>query len=110
MADLVDIFEYAPPELVGTVEQQRLFYERWIAAITGGTDSVKPFDGELAEAKRHPNGWIYRVAGTFGVNEKIPPEAIVGAWKVDAQGKIGGEFIRNPKYDPKRWPAGKDTP
>ncbi|QUP55976.1 hypothetical protein GO998_19830 (plasmid) [Ralstonia syzygii] len=29
-----------------------------------------------------------------------PPEAIVGAWKVDAHGNFIGEFMPNPKYQP----------
>jgi hypothetical protein len=54
--------------------------------------------GELEEAQKHPNGWVYRILGTFGPNEAVPPEAIVGAWKVDAEGKIIGDFIPNPKH------------
>ncbi|AXV72278.1 hypothetical protein [Ralstonia pseudosolanacearum] len=30
----------------------------------------------------------------------VPPEAIVGAWKVDAHGNLTGEFMPNPKYQP----------
>jgi hypothetical protein len=67
--------------------------------------SLTPYAGEVEEAKRFPNAHVYRIAGRFGPNEKVPPEAIVGAWKVDARGRIIGGFIRNPKYDPKRWPA-----
>jgi hypothetical protein len=29
---------------------------------------------------------------------KKPPEAILGAWKVDAKGIIVGAFIPNPNY------------
>ena len=54
--------------------------------------------GETEEAKRHPNGWVYRINGTFGANETVPPEAIVGAWKVDGEGKIIGDFIPNSKF------------
>jgi hypothetical protein len=66
---------------------------------------IAPFDGEIEEAKKHPNGWVYRIAGRFGPNDGVPPEAIVGAWKVDAEGKITGDFILNKKYDPEKWPA-----
>jgi len=64
----------------------------------------KPFPEEIAEAKRYPNGTVCRIAGHFESNERVPPGAIIGAWKVDAQGNIIGDFIRNPKYDPNRWP------
>jgi hypothetical protein len=66
---------------------------------------VTPFAGEIAEAKRTPGGWVYRIAGKFGPRDRVPPEAIVGAWKVDADGNISGDFINNKNYDPKRWPG-----
>jgi hypothetical protein len=65
----------------------------------------KPLPGEIEEAKRNPNGWIYRIAVTFAPNENVPPEAIVGAWKVEADGRISGNFIPNNKYNPERWPS-----
>jgi len=72
----------------------------------GGMNStVKPYQGEIEEAAKHPNGRVYRIAGKFGPNDGVPPEAIVGAWKVDHAGKIIGTFIANPKYDPSRWPS-----
>jgi hypothetical protein len=69
------------------------------------TNAVKPHPGELLEAMRTPGGWVYRIAGEFSPDERVPPEAIVGAWKVDETGSIVGEFIRNEKYDPTKWPA-----
>jgi hypothetical protein len=72
-------------------------------------NKVEPLPGEIQEAARHPNGWVYRIAGRFGPNDGVPPEAIVGAWKVDADGRIVGEFIRNDKYDPVRWPSPTKT-
>lgn len=64
-----------------------------------------PLQSEIEEAKRRPNGWLYRIAPHFGAHERIPPEAVIGAWKVDAEGVITGEFILNQKYDPVRWPT-----
>ena len=58
----------------------------------------RPLPGEVEEAKRNPNGWVYRIQGTFGPDEAVPPEAIVGAWKVDGKGKIVGEFTANSKF------------
>jgi len=65
----------------------------------------KPFLGEIEEAKHHPSGWVYRIAGKFGPSDRIPPDAIIGAWKVDEQGNIVGPFIRNNNYNPRRWPT-----
>jgi hypothetical protein len=50
------------------------------------------------EARRHPNGYVYVIVGSFSPEEDVPPEAIMGAWKVDENGQIVGEFISNPKY------------
>jgi hypothetical protein len=68
-------------------------------------NSIKPFPGEINEAKHNPNGWVYRIAGNFLPHEDVPPEAIVGAWKVNNNGEIIGEFKINPNYDPKLYPS-----
>jgi hypothetical protein len=102
--DLIDIFDYAPPELVGTVEQQRANHRKWLDGLRENAELARPSAGEVSEAKRNANGWVYRVAGVFQPNEKIPPDAIVGAWKVNDVGKIVGGFIKNANYDPIKWP------
>ena len=56
---------------------------------------------EVIEAARmSPNGWVYKIEGAFASDEHVPPEAIVGAWKVDGQGNLTGDFMNNPKYVP----------
>ena len=52
----------------------------------------------IAEAKKNPNGWVYQIDGQFGPNDAVPPEFIVGAYKVDEAGNLTGEFQPNPKY------------
>ncbi|NWB95772.1 hypothetical protein HX882_07725 [Pseudomonas gingeri] len=49
-------------------------------------------------ARENPNGWVYKIEGEYGSTEYVPPEAIVGAWKVDGHGNLTGEFMPNPKY------------
>ena len=73
------------------------------------SDDVTPLPGELGEAKRNPNGWVYRIAGHFRPDERVPPQAIIGAWKVDGAGNIVGSFIKNQNYDPVLWPATTPT-
>ncbi|MEC4593236.1 MULTISPECIES: hypothetical protein [Nitrospirillum] len=68
-------------------------------------EAMQPHPDEIKEAAKHPGGWVYRIAGTFGPDERIPPEAIVGAWKVALNGKIEASFTFNPKYDPARYPS-----
>jgi hypothetical protein len=50
------------------------------------------------EAKRWPNAQVYKIDGTFGPDEAVPPDRIVGCWKTDSEGNIIGEFIPNPNY------------
>jgi len=52
----------------------------------------------IAEAKNNPNGWVYVLDKEFEGKEKVPPEYIKGAWKVNEKGEIVGEFIENPNY------------
>ncbi len=59
-----------------------------------------PSAGEIAEARRYPGGCVYRIHPSLDPNGAIPPYAIQGAWKVDAEGRIEGEFIPNKNYDP----------
>ena len=61
--------------------------------------NMKPTPQMIEEAKNNPNGWIYVIKGQYGPDEKIPPQAIAGAWQVDAAGKIiEGSFRVNPNY------------
>lgn len=54
----------------------------------------------IQAARANPNGWVYKIAGQFGPQDYVPPEAVVGAWKVDANGQLTGEFAENPNYRP----------
>lgn len=61
----------------------------------------KPTEEAVKEARLHPNGWVYVIEGGYKSDERVPPEAIVGAWKVDEYGHIVGDFVPNPNYSPK---------
>ena len=50
------------------------------------------------EATRHPGGWIYVVDGTFGPDEVVPADRIIGFWKVDRRGRLTGKYRPNPDY------------
>src|SRR5262249_30311744 len=93
---------------IGTIEEQTEFRKRWIESITPELDeNVLPHAREIEEAKRNPGGWVYRIAGQFDAGSDVPPEAIIGAWTVSAQGVIVGPFVKNPNYDALRWPVRK---
>jgi hypothetical protein len=61
--------------------------------------SPAPDERAIAEAKRQGQGWVYKIEGNYGPNDNVPPQAVVGAWKVEA-GQIVGEFLPNPNYKP----------
>ncbi len=63
---------------------------------------VKPSDEVMQQAKFHANGWVYQIDGKYAPSQAVPPEVIMGAWQVDANGNIVGEFIANSKYKPKK--------
>jgi hypothetical protein len=53
----------------------------------------------IEEAKKHPGGWVYEIAGRYRPDDAIPPHRIRGAWKVDGEGRIIGTFVPNPNFD-----------
>jgi hypothetical protein len=60
---------------------------------------IDPTPEMVREAKRNPGGWVYAISGTYSPNDAVPPEAVAGAWKVDAHGHIiPDSYIANPNY------------
>jgi hypothetical protein len=57
-----------------------------------------PSEGAIAEARKHPGGWVYEIHGEYGPNDHVPAHAVSGAWKVSDEGRIIGEFIPNPNF------------
>jgi len=57
-----------------------------------------PTDQAREEARRNPGGWVYKIEGNYGPEDAVPREAVVGAWQVDEDGNITGEFIPNPNF------------
>jgi hypothetical protein len=62
-----------------------------------GTQPEIPLQA-IQEAKQNPGGWVYQIDGDYGPDEAVPREAVVGAWKVDDDGNIVGDFIPNPNH------------
>lgn len=73
--------------------------------VAAMTDVLHPFIEEIEEARKLPNGNVYRIAGEFGPQDAIPGDAVVGAWRINERGEIVGDFVKNPKYDPIKWPS-----
>lgn len=54
-----------------------------------------------AQAKLQPGGYLYCIDPVYakdGVDGEIPPQGIIGAYPVDAEGNIVDEFQANPNY------------
>jgi hypothetical protein len=66
--------------------------------------SPPPFPpGLLAEAKTKPGGWVYGIDPAYapdGVDGAIPPEEIIGGWRIGDDGLPTGKYIANPRYQP----------
>jgi len=103
--DLIDIFASASAEQIATVPDQEAFYREWLASLQMRRSETIPHPAEIEEAKRTPNGWVYRIAPGLSKTDAVPPSAIIGAWKVDATGRITGSFVKNERYDANRWPS-----
>jgi hypothetical protein len=55
----------------------------------------------LAEAKTQPGAWVYAIDPAYapgGADGAVPPEGIIGAWKIADDGSPTGEFQANPRY------------
>ncbi len=62
-----------------------------------------PSDEARFRALSSPGGYVYEIDNAFGPfseTDDIPPQAIIGAWKVDEAGHIRSEFIPNENYQP----------
>lgn len=69
-------------------------------AAGNGQPSRKPPPALVAEARRHPNGWVYEIDAAMASDPygEVPPTAIIGAWQVDQDGELTGFFQANPNY------------
>ena len=51
-------------------------------------------------ARNQPGSWLYVIDPAFDPAGDVPPEGIVGAYRVDDRGNLGDEFAENPRYRP----------
>jgi hypothetical protein len=71
------------------------------AGESNGTETPRSFpEAMLAEARAYPGGCVYEIAPGYDPLGAVPPEAIVGAWRVGDDGVPTGEFEANPNYRP----------
>jgi hypothetical protein len=69
------------------------------------SDYLKQISGPSEDAKKealkNPNGYVYVLDKEYDGKENVPPQAILGVWKVNDRGIIVGTFIPNPNYKTK---------
>lgn len=60
-----------------------------------------PITAEMrANARENPNSWLFVIDEAFDPDEDVPNWAMVGAYPVDARGRIVEEFHHNLEYRP----------
>ncbi|WP_019856386.1 type VII secretion system-associated protein [Actinopolyspora mortivallis] len=70
-------------------------------------DSVPSYAPQITDemreqAKRTPDSWLYIVDPAYeAAGENVPPEGVVGAFRIDANGEIDEDFHPNEEYEPK---------
>jgi hypothetical protein len=71
------------------------------AAARPDRDRAHPFPTRLQHAARaNAGGWVYDVDPAFDRSDPVPREAIIGAWRIGADGLPTGEFVVNRHYRP----------
>jgi hypothetical protein len=63
----------------------------------GGAPAPFP-DALLAEAAANPGGWVYAIDPAYDPAGTVPPEGIVGAWRIGDDGRPTGEYRANPNH------------
>jgi hypothetical protein len=58
-----------------------------------------------AAALENPNSWLYVIDPALDPDEEVPPWGVVGAYPVNASGRIEETFHRNADYRPLPVPA-----
>lgn len=61
-----------------------------------------PITPQMREyARQHPNGWLYIAdPGYADGDDEVPPEGVVGAYHIGADGEIDEDFHHNENYQP----------
>ena len=66
-----------------------------------GGAPAPPFpDALLAEAAANAGGRVYAIDPAYDADGEVPPEGIVGAWRIGEDGRPSGEYRANPNHRP----------
>lgn len=66
------------------------------------TPEAPPITEQMREqARQTPGTWLYIVdPGYQDTGEEVPPEGVIGAYRIDENGEIDEEFQHNEEYQP----------
>ena len=54
----------------------------------------------IASALKQPGQWVYDIDFVYPPAQRVPPEAIRGAWESGGDGKLTGRYAPNARYRP----------
>lgn len=81
-------------------------------ALVNAPSPLRLTDEIRAAARTAAGGWLYAVDPHFEPTPDVPAYGLIGAWRVDDSGAVGGEFRDNPEYRPspatRGWPEPGD--
>jgi hypothetical protein len=89
--------------MTGALEKmaQRDEADRLIPTPTHGKSGKPKITEEMrANARANPNSWLYVIDEAFDPNGPVPSWAVVGAYPVNAAGKVVEDFHPNDRYRP----------
>ncbi|GAA4610818.1 type VII secretion system-associated protein [Saccharopolyspora hordei] len=80
--------------------------------MSEATPPTPPITDEMrAHARENPNSWLYITDPGYGTDGgEVPPEGIVGAFRIDANGEIDEEFQHNDRYQPSKMVTERPEP
>ena len=58
----------------------------------------------VEQARAAGGGWYCEVVGAY--QGEVPDEAVRGAWRLDAEGRLTGEYVANPRFRARPAPGG----
>jgi len=54
----------------------------------------------IVPEEQPPNSWLYAISSEFAETDYVPPEAVKGAWRVNDNRQIEGDFTANDNFIP----------
>lgn len=76
--------------------------------MSAATDRPPVTEAMRQAARQQPGGWVYVIDPGFDPDGAVPPEGVVGAYRVDERGEVTDDWQPNPRHRPT--PAARGLP